>query len=142
MRVNAKWLSYATVAPDVAWRPRRNCAAATSGTANKATTTAPPHHRIAALPRFISVCQSVKNDVDADGIAVGRELVEEARVLAFPLPRVRDVGVMRHQHDHVAVMIDDALHRRGRAVRAALRVAAAAGPPELDRRDLRQRLDF
>ena len=75
-----------------------------------------------------------------DGVAVGRELVEEARVLTFALPRIGDVGVVRHQHHHVAVVIDDALDGRRRAVRAALRCAAPARPPELDRRDLRQRL--
>src|SRR5882672_4048093 len=39
-----------------------------------------------------SVGHCVQQHVDAQGVAVRRKLIEEFRVLALPLPRVRHVG--------------------------------------------------
>src|SRR5256885_15004490 len=54
-----------------------------------------------------SMGHSVEHDVDADGVAVRRELVEILLALAFALPRVRDVGVVRHHHHQPPLVVGD-----------------------------------
>ncbi len=63
-----------------------------------------------------SVAHRVQHDVETDRIAVGRKLIEVPRVGGFAFPRVRDVGVVCHQHHHAAVTIGDRPHVRNGAV--------------------------
>src|SRR5262245_35910489 len=86
-----------------------------------------------------SVGQRVQNYVDADRVAVRREVIEVVAVLAFALERVAEVGVVRDEDDHVPLLVEDGARVRRRAERAALRGAAAE--PEADRGDLREVFD-
>src|SRR6185436_1428652 len=72
----------------------------------------------------LSVGQRVQNHVDADRIAVGREVIEVVAVLAFAFERVTEVGVVRDEDDHVTLLVEDGPRMRCRAQGAAL-----GGPP-------------
>src|SRR3954468_7132192 len=85
-----------------------------------------------------SVGHRVEQHVDAERVAIGRKLVEELGVFAFPLPRVGHVGVVRGHHDHASAGITDDAKMRDASLFAALgRLASTAAAPELDVRDLR-----
>src|SRR5688572_22214812 len=58
-------------------------------------------------PRNFSVGERIQQHVDADGIAIGRELIEEARVLSLTFPRVRYIGVVRHEHHEPSAAVAD-----------------------------------
>ena len=59
--------------------------------------------------------------VDAERVALRRELQEVRVVVALALERVAEVGVVRHQHHDVPVLVvEDGAHVRHRAVPAAL----------------------
>ncbi len=60
-----------------------------------------------------------------DRVTVRREEIEETRILRLALPRVGDVGVVRHQDHHPATRIDDRAQVDVLAVGAALRRLAA-----------------
>ncbi len=73
----------------------------------------------------------VEHHVDAERVAVGRELQEELVVLAFALPRVADVGVVRHRHHDAAVAIGDGAEIGMWTVASPLaRIAAGSAPRE------------
>src|SRR5512145_2375617 len=55
-----------------------------------------------------SVRHAVEDDVEPDGVALGREAEEELRVLGLALPGIRDVGVVRHHHHQPAMRVADA----------------------------------
>ena len=63
-------------------------------------------------------------------------------VVAFAFERIAEVGVVRHEDEHVSLRIADGARVRYGAVGAALRRAAAGAQPEVDRRDLRQLPDI
>ena len=52
-----------------------------------------------------SVRHRVEEDVDADRVAFDRESVEKFRIIGFALVRVAQVGVVRCQHEDVAVRV-------------------------------------
>src|SRR6267143_5684910 len=87
---------------------------------------------------LVSVRQRVEEDVDTDGVPGARELIEVPVVVAFAFERIAEVGVVRHEDEHVSLLIADGAGVRHGAVGAALRRAAAGAQPEVDRRDLRQ----
>src|SRR5688572_31713746 len=96
----------------------------------------------ATLRDRASVRHRVEQDVDADGVAVGRELVEETRIVTFPFPGIGHVGVVRHHHHDSSVPVANHAEVRIDAVGAALGgVGAARGAPECDVRDLRDLRD-
>src|SRR6187200_355612 len=79
--------------------------------------------------------QSVEDSIDAKRVAIGAEVHEVRRIVAFALPRIAIVRVMRHQDDHPSLLVGDAAGMRGRAVGAALRRAPGA-KEKVDRRYL------
>ena len=83
----------------------------------------------------------VEHDIDADGVPPGRELIEVPRILSLALPGVGDVGVVRHEHHHVTVAVQDCLVLGDRAVVAALGCVDVVAAPRLDARDLREFTD-
>src|SRR5262249_29173825 len=87
-----------------------------------------------------SMRHRIQDDVDADRIPLARELVEVLPHVAFPLERVAEIGVVRHEHEHVAVGVERASRMRDGAVASALR-SPVAKRPEADRRNLRQLAD-
>src|SRR5258705_1982330 len=86
--------------------------------------------------------QGVEDRVDAEGVTARTDSDEVFGAVAFALPGIAEVGVVRHQHDQAAVLVVDAARLRHRAVRAALRRAAAGSQIEPDVRDLRDRRDL
>src|SRR2546428_10155678 len=50
-----------------------------------------------------SMRQRVEHGVDAERVAARREADEELVVLPSPLPRIADVGVVRHEDHHLAM---------------------------------------
>src|SRR6267143_4912612 len=87
---------------------------------------------------LVSVRQRVEEDIDTDGVPGGGELIEVSVVVALAFERIAEVGVVRHEDEHVSLLIADGARVRHGAVGAALRRAAAGAQPEVDRRDLRQ----
>src|SRR6476659_3326951 len=83
----------------------------------------------------LSVRQRVEEDVDTDGVAGGGELVEVPVIVAFTFERIAEIGVVRHEDEHVSLLIADGARVRHGAVGAALRRAAARALPEADRRN-------
>src|SRR6185436_11023429 len=65
-----------------------------------------------------SVRQRVEHDVDAQGVAARRKEIEELVVIAFALPAVGDVSVVRDDDHQVARLVPDALEEHRRAVAA------------------------
>ena len=63
---------------------------------------------------------AIEHDIKPNGIAIRREAEEELGVLPFTLPRVGDVGVVRHHHHQPAVLVADAAEVRLGAQLAAL----------------------
>src|SRR5439155_9794890 len=98
-----------------------------------------PHAHLGCL---VSVRQRVEEDIDTDGVSGGGELIEVSVVVAFAFERIAEVGVVRHEDEHVSLRIADGARVRYGAVGAALRRAAAGAQPEVDRRDLRQLPDI
>jgi hypothetical protein len=88
------------------------------------------------------VTHRVQQHVDAERIAVRRELLEVSRVLTLALPRVLDVGVVGHQDHDSTVVIGNRTHVRYRAVGSLLRRASARAHEEIDARDLWDLGDF
>src|SRR5947209_146236 len=76
--------------------------------------------------------QGVQQDVDTDRISRGGELIEVRAILAFALERVPEVGVVRHENQHVAFAIGDRARMDHCAVGATLGRAAAGAEPEAD----------
>src|SRR3954470_22698773 len=76
--------------------------------------------------RPISMGHRINHDVDAERVAVRREAIEVFLALALALPRVRDVGIVRHDDQQPAAGVLDAAEVHVRAVVhvAALRDAA------------------
>ena len=60
----------------------------------------------------------MEENVDAHGVPVRGELVEERRVLSFTFPRIRDVGVVGHHHHDSALLVAHGPEMRHRAVGA------------------------
>src|SRR6266498_1203302 len=80
-----------------------------------------------------SVRHSIQDGVDPNCVPSRREAFEVFLALAFALPRVGDVRVVRH-HDHEsALLIDNAAVIGIRAIRSAFRHTPAAPCPELNR---------
>src|SRR5688500_10725180 len=93
------------------------------------------------LGSAVSMRHRIEKNVDPQGIAVARELVEILRVLCFPLPRVRHVGVVRHYGDDLAVPVANRPEvRHGRFCTALGCGTSADGTPETDTGDLRNLL--
>src|SRR5688572_29376949 len=83
----------------------------------------------AAFASLGLVTHRVEQDVQPDGVAIGRELEKILRVGGFTLPRVGDVGVVRHQHHDPAIAIGDGANVRLGAVCSQLGGAAAHSAP-------------
>src|SRR5262245_10890543 len=92
--------------------------------------------RVTATP---SVRHRVEHHVHANRVAGGRESIEVLAVLTLAFPRVRDVGVVRHEDDQPAVRVRDPAKVDRRAVSSALRrvLSTPLPVPEVDRGDLR-----
>src|SRR6266850_8469704 len=73
---------------------------------------------------FSLMRQRVEHGVDAKRVAVGTEVHEVRRIVALALPRVAEVGVVRHQDDDAALAVGDRARVRHGAVRTAFRRAA------------------
>ena len=69
--------------------------------------------------------QRIEEDVDPEAIAGDRLLVEEVRVIAFALEGVAEVGVVGHQHDQPALLVEHAARVDDGALLAALGGLAA-----------------
>ena len=65
-----------------------------------------------------------------------RELQEELLILAFALPRVADVGVVRHHDHHPAVLVGNHPEVRRAGCRSRAPGVPPLRPPEVDARDL------
>src|SRR5690349_21264248 len=97
-----------------------------------------PYFSTSDFSTLKSVRHRMQQHVDAEGVAVGRELQEELRILAFTFPRVGNVGVVgRHHHDPPVRVADDAQVHRAALLAAFRGLAPAAPSPELDVGDLR-----
>src|SRR5437773_3620759 len=88
--------------------------------------------------RVVSVREGLDEDIDADGVSGGGELIEVPLIVAFAFERIAEVSVVRHEDDHVPLRITDGACVRHGAVCAPLRLAAAGVQPKVDRRDFRQ----
>src|SRR5438067_13286659 len=75
------------------------------------------------------VRQGVQQDVDTDRISRGGELIEVRAILAFALARVREVGDVRHENQHVSFAIGDRARMAHWAVGAPLGRSAAGAAP-------------
>src|SRR5688572_7228386 len=85
----------------------------------------------------LSVRHGMQQNVDAEGVAVRRELQEELGVLSLALPRIGHVRVVGHHHHDATVGITNRLEFGERAVLVALPgFEAATAPPEPDVGDL------
>ena len=61
--------------------------------------------RIARLAPGDLMSHRIKDDVDSHGVSVDREQVEELVVLTLPLPTVRNIGVVGHDHHELAPVV-------------------------------------
>src|SRR3954471_15813773 len=136
----ASWRTTASNIAFISWESIRWPSASTTSLtgASGRVTAASPGRSKEMLALGDSMCHPVEHDVDADGVAVRRELVEVFLALAFALPRIGDIGVVGHHHHQPALVVGDAAEVHVRAVLAALRRAAGLHP-ETDVGDL---LDF
>src|SRR5687768_6609268 len=100
-RVNVRLPSYSTASRNC--DARRPWAATTRGTRIASNARPPTSLRTIAPSQCPLVSHRIENRVDADRVSSRRELIEVARVLAFALPGIGDVGIVRHQHQDVAV---------------------------------------
>ena len=66
--------------------------------------------------RYVLVRHRVQHDVDGDRVTFRRKAIEILHVLAFPLPGIGNVGVVRHQHHQPAFVVEDAPRVDYRAV--------------------------
>src|SRR5436309_2061924 len=96
----------------------------------------------ALAPHSRSVGERVQNDIHPNRISVGGETLEVLSVLALALPRIGDVGVVRHHYHQPAAFVGDAAKIGVRTVvhPRTLRDTAAVAIPELNRRHLWNRL--
>src|SRR5205085_7231823 len=78
-----------------------------------------------------SVREGIDHGVNPERVPVGAEVHEVRRIVALALPRIPEVRVVRHQHDHAALLVGDAARVRHGAVGAALG-GAAASEEEID----------
>src|SRR5258705_10744171 len=74
-------------------------------------------------------------------MGMGRKVEELLLLLAFALPAVRDVIVVDHDDHDAALPVDDGPRALGARRDPPLGRAAAAPPPRLNRRHLRQVLE-
>src|SRR6058998_3053050 len=86
-----------------------------------------------------SVGEGVQHRIDPERVAVRSEVDEVRRVVALALPRVAEVGVVRHEDDQTSLLVRDAARVRDGAVGAALG-GATRTEEEVDRRNLRDLL--
>src|SRR6266545_7273833 len=100
----------------------------------------------AAPPRLdaavSSMGEGVKEGVDPERISLRPERHEIARVVAFALPRIADIRVVRDQDDDAAAAIGNRADMRLGAVGALLRRPAARAHVEADVRNLRDVAHF
>src|SRR3954470_513902 len=75
-----------------------------------------------------SLAQRIQNDVDAEGISVGSEFQKVPGIFSFTLPRVVDIGIVRHEDHQPAGLVADAAAVDVDAVCAVLGCAAAGAP--------------
>ena len=59
------------------------------------------------VARGASVTHRKHRSVDPHSVGIGRESVEEVFVIRFALPAVRNVGIVRHEHENSIVLIDN-----------------------------------
>src|SRR5499427_2912660 len=137
----ASWRTTVSNIAFISWESIRWPSASTTSVTGTSEATASSPRRVPERRALLaSMCHPVDHDVDADGVAVRRELVEVFLALAFALPRVRDVGVVGHHHHQPPFLVGDAAEVHVRAVRSPLRRAAGLDP-ETDVRDLLHFLD-
>src|SRR5689334_18082796 len=106
----ASWRTTVSNIAFISWESIRWPSASTTsltGASGRVTASSPdrsPERLALDLSLRESMRHSVEHDVDADRVAVRRELVEVFLALAFALPGVGDVGVVRHD-DHQAALV-------------------------------------
>src|SRR5215471_4459832 len=98
------------------------------------TSAATRHDRMVETVRLL-MGQRVEHRVDAERVSIRTEIDEVGGVIALAFPGIAVVGVVRHQHNHPALLVDDGTRVRGGAVGAALRGAPGA-KEEIDRWNL------